>query len=131
MYTFRLPQDFLIGTAHSAFQSEGAWDRDGKSMSMMDHYARQFAGKPFPAPPMAAKKAKARLITTDLPNDGCFFYDNYEACRCLYSNLEEESKNNRAFKVIRKKVIEKIDELDVTKESFRLCDHTDKDDLFN
>lgn len=79
MYTFRLPQDFLIGTAHSAFQSEGAWDRDGKSMSMMDHYARQFAGKPFPAPPMAAKKAKARLITTDLPNDGCFFYDNYEA----------------------------------------------------
>ena len=22
MYTFRLPQDFLIGTAHSAFQSK-------------------------------------------------------------------------------------------------------------
>ncbi|MBR5859206.1 MAG: hypothetical protein IKZ05_04715, partial [Clostridia bacterium] len=58
-------------------------------------------------------------------------YNNYDACKCIYSNLEEESKNNRAFKVIRKKVIEKIDELDVTKESFRLCDHTDKDDLFN
>ena len=25
MYGFRLPEDFLIGTGNSAFQSEGAW----------------------------------------------------------------------------------------------------------
>ena len=33
MYGFRLPEDFLIGTANSAFQSEGAVDRDGKSVN--------------------------------------------------------------------------------------------------
>ena len=27
MVGFQLPKDFLIGTANSAFQSEGAWDR--------------------------------------------------------------------------------------------------------
>ena len=48
MFAFRFPKDFLIGTAHSAFQSEGAWDKDGKSPSVMDHYAKIFAGKPFP-----------------------------------------------------------------------------------
>ena len=26
MFGFTLPKDFLIGTANSAFQSEGAWD---------------------------------------------------------------------------------------------------------
>ena len=39
-YGYRLPEDFLIGTASSAFQCEGGWDKDGKSVSMMDHYAR-------------------------------------------------------------------------------------------
>ena len=48
MYGFKLPKDFLIGTANSAFQSEGAWDRDGKSESLMDYYARTFAGKYSP-----------------------------------------------------------------------------------
>ena len=57
-------------------------------------------------------------------------YKNYEACRGLYDNKCCEPKNNRAFKVIRKKTLEKLDELDVTKSSFRLVDHTDKDDLF-
>ena len=79
----------------------------------------------------SSKDDTEALIALSLKEQYDMLYDNYEACRCLYSNLEEESKNNRAFKVIRKKVIEKIDELDVTKESFRLCDHTDKDDLFN
>ena len=79
----------------------------------------------------SSKDDTEALIALSLKEQYNMLYDNYEACRCLYSNLEEESKNNRAFKVIRKKVIEKIDELDVTKESFRLCDHTDKDDLFN
>ena len=40
---FRLPEDFLIGTANSAFQSEGAWDRDGKSESNMEYYAKAVA----------------------------------------------------------------------------------------
>ena len=70
-YGYRLPEDFLIGTASSAFQIEGAWDRDGKSPSMMDHYARLYAGKPHPT--------TGKLLTEFSPDDGCFFYDNYEA----------------------------------------------------
>ena len=69
MYGFRLPEDFLIGTANSAFQSEGAWDKDGKSENWIEYYAKRNAGKP------------ARLGLTyseDLPDRGCFFYDNYE-----------------------------------------------------
>ena len=84
MYGFRLPEDFLIGTANSAFQSEGAWDRDGKSESIMDYFAKEFAGKFSPG---VAKKNKDGLIKSgrslenseDLPDRGCFFYDNYEA----------------------------------------------------
>ena len=45
MFGFKLPKDFLIGTANSAFQSEGAWDRDGKSQSIMEYYAEKFAGQ--------------------------------------------------------------------------------------
>ena len=43
MYGFKLPKDFLIGTANSAFQSEGAWDRDGKTetaVSLLDYNGR-------------------------------------------------------------------------------------------
>ena len=84
MYGFRLPQDFLIGTANSAFQSEGAWDRDGKSESIMDHFAKAYAGKYAPA---IERKIKAGRIKSgrveknseELPDRGCFFYDNYEA----------------------------------------------------
>lgn len=53
MYGFQLPKAFLIGTANSAFQSEGAWDRDGKSPSIMDHFAALYAGK---TPPARAKQ---------------------------------------------------------------------------
>ena len=77
MFTFRFPKDFLIGTAHSAFQSEGAWDRDGKSPSVMDHYAKEFAGKPFPHL-STGKSFNGEMITQDLPDNGCFFYDHYE-----------------------------------------------------
>ncbi len=66
---FRFPEDFLLGTANSAFQSEGAADRDGKSETNMEYYARQVAGKP---------RGKS-FYTEDLPDHGCFFYDNYEA----------------------------------------------------
>lgn len=74
VYGFRLPEDFLIGTANSAFQSEGAWHADGKSESLMEHYAVEFAGKPSPhAKPGALPNSR------DVGENGCFFYDNYEA----------------------------------------------------
>jgi len=68
------PEEFLIGTANSAFQSEGAAFRDGKSMSMMDYFARTHAGKSLPGIVKAGF-----TMTTDYPDNGCFFYDNYEA----------------------------------------------------
>jgi len=80
LFGFRLPEDFLIGTANSAFQSEGAWDRDGKTPSIMDHFAKLYAGK-FPE---ARKKVGSaggapQPNSEDLTDRGCFFYDNYEA----------------------------------------------------
>ena len=45
MYGFPIPEDFILGTANSAFQSEGACDRDGISENMMEYFACEFAGK--------------------------------------------------------------------------------------
>lgn len=79
MIGFHLPEDFLIGTANSAFQSEGAWDRDGKTPSIMDYFAALYAGK---TPPARAQVGSAGAApepnSEDLPDRGCFFYDNYE-----------------------------------------------------
>jgi len=77
MYGFRLPEDFLIGTANSAFQSEGAWDRDGKSESVMDYYARTYAGKPM-RKIGSGKNQVVACYSTELPDRGCFLYDNYK-----------------------------------------------------
>ncbi|MBQ7248284.1 MAG: family 1 glycosylhydrolase [Lachnospiraceae bacterium] len=71
MHVFKLPENFLIGTANSAFQSEGALDRDGRSPSVMDYYAAKYAGQ---TPPN-----RKEPITKDIPDRGCYFYDNYEA----------------------------------------------------
>jgi len=71
MFEFKLPENFLIGTGTSAFQIEGALDRDGRSPSVMDYYAIKYAGKNRPD--------SNELITKDIPDRGCFFYDNYEA----------------------------------------------------
>ena len=76
MYEFLLPEDFLIGTAHSSFQSEGAWDRDGKSMSMMDHFSVAYGGKPIPG---TVNTKNVRYVSTETPAQGCHFYDNYAA----------------------------------------------------
>lgn len=72
-FALRFPEDFLFGTAASAFQSEGAYDRDGKSLSMMDHFARAYAGQFVPG-----VRKKGYIMTTETPDDGCFFYDNYK-----------------------------------------------------
>ena len=73
MYDYKLPEDFLLGTANSAFQSEGAWDRDGKSPTIMDTFAKAYAGKTLEG------TNKGAALTEDMPDRGCFFYDNYEA----------------------------------------------------
>jgi len=87
LHGFRLPDDFLIGTANSAFQSEGAWDRDGKSESIMDHYAKLAAGQPIEFFTVGVltennlkttKRGDQLKYTEDLPDRGCLFYDNYE-----------------------------------------------------
>ena len=82
-YGYRLPEDFLIGTASSAFQCEGGWDKDGKSVSMMDHYARLYAGKPAPNPGADQESGSRRRDvlppqSEDLPDNGGWFYDYYE-----------------------------------------------------
>ncbi len=81
MFGFHLPEDFLLGTGSSSFQTEGAWKADGKSESIMDHFAIKFAGQLPPeyagAEGYAAKKSKT--YAQDLPDRGCYFYDNYEA----------------------------------------------------
>lgn len=80
MFDIKLPKDFLIGTANSAFQSEGAWDRDGKSKSICDFYAEKYAGQYTPGYiPGVTKGCRITPLTEDVPDRGCFFYDNYEA----------------------------------------------------
>jgi beta-glucosidase len=37
----RLPRDFLLGAATAAYQVEGAWDADGKGLSVWDVFVRQ------------------------------------------------------------------------------------------
>ena len=76
MYEYRFPKDFLIGTANSAFQSEGAWHTDGKSQNMMEHFSLLYAGKPIPG---TVGKKTVKHVTTDINYNGCFFFDNYEA----------------------------------------------------
>jgi len=76
---FRLPKDFLIGTGNAAFQSEGAADRDGKSESIMDFYAKEIAGKPTGSTGKEKTGFSYPLLyPEDLPDRGCFFYDKYE-----------------------------------------------------
>lgn len=74
-YSFRFPADFLFGTAQSAFQAEGACNRDGKSENMMEYYQRKFAGQYLPG---ARKELGGQIMSGEMPDDGCFFYDKYE-----------------------------------------------------
>ena len=81
MFGYRIPKDFLLGTASSAFQTEGAVDRDGKSESIMDHYAGEREVRAKQSALKTAEKTgqPPKYYTPILPDPGCFFYDNYEA----------------------------------------------------
>lgn len=72
---YEFPEGFLIGTANSAFQSEGAWETDGKSESVIDYYAKLYAGK---VPEFAWAANGQAAYSEDLSDRGCFFYDHYE-----------------------------------------------------
>ena len=94
MNAFTLPEDFLIGTANSAFQSEGALGRDGRTPSVMDYFAEKYAGQ---TPPN--RKAP---ITADLPERGCFFYDNYEA---YIEDMQKTGQNSFRFSLAWSRII--------------------------
>ena len=79
MYGFQFPEGFILGTANSAFQSEGACERDGKSENIMESYAKMYGGKYRPGvDPETAKAKGVKPYSKDLPEQGCFFYDHYE-----------------------------------------------------
>ena len=80
MYGFRIPEDFLIGTANSAFQSEGAMDRDGKSQSIMEYYGKKYEHTFGPHFTMEEGAALGKApFGPDENARGCEFYDNYES----------------------------------------------------
>jgi len=59
-------------------------------------------------------------------------YANYELCRKLYDSHESSPKDNRAFMLLRDKILTQLDKLDVSRsKKYRLCDHTEDDDLFS
>ncbi|MBQ6840365.1 MAG: family 1 glycosylhydrolase [Oscillospiraceae bacterium] len=96
MFGFKLGKDFLIGTGNSAFQSEGAWDRDGKSENIMEHYAREFAGKYAAGyvPGTVDITRRMKPYSEDLPDRGCFFYDHYEA---YIEDMKKTGQNTYRF----------------------------------
>ena len=59
------------------------------------------------------------------------FYASYTACPELYDTRKTDPKHNRAIVLIRNKILDKLDSLEVSRtEKFRLCDYTADDDLY-
>jgi len=73
MLGYKLPDDFLIGTGSSAFQIEGATDRDGRTPSIMDYYGKKYANQTLTV------GGKDNVYDDDVYDTAAFFYDNYEA----------------------------------------------------
>ncbi len=82
----------------------------------------------------------APLIAKSIIDSYNLMYKNFVACPSIYlgvstyvnvTKAEEIAKNDEAIKVIRKKVLEKIDGLDVSRsDEFSLCDKSEMDELF-
>lgn len=78
IYGHRLPKTFLLGTANSAFQSEGATDRDGKSESIMEYFGKEYAGKHYPTYDPKTLGYEIPPYSSETNDLGCEFYDHYE-----------------------------------------------------
>ena len=82
----------------------------------------------------------APLVAASIVKQYNMMYENFSKCPAVYMGESNFTKNNTAkdimsndtaIKLIRKKVLEKIDELDVSNaEEFTLVDQTEKDALF-
>lgn len=68
------PEGFLWGGATAATQCEGAWDRDGKGASILDHCTN-------------GDKDRPRRVTDEIEPDA--FYPCHEGCR-QYDHFEED-----------------------------------------
>ena len=65
------PKDFLWGTATSAYQIEGAWNSDGKGLSVWDTFSH----------------TKNKIINNDNADKACDFYNQYSKDIDLMSDL--------------------------------------------
>ena len=65
------PKDFLWGTATSAYQIEGAWNADGKGLSVWDTFSH----------------TKNKIINNDNADKACDFYNQYSKDIDLMSDL--------------------------------------------
>ena len=72
------------------------------------------------------------LVAKSIREHYNLLHANYHACKEVFGGHDEiEYKDNPAIKVIRKKVLEKIDDLDVSRNAdFALVDQTKRDALF-
>ena len=68
------PDSFLWGGATAATQCEGAWNKDGKGPTILDHCTN-------------GSKTSPRRVTLDIEPDA--FYPSHEGCR-QYDHYEED-----------------------------------------
>ena len=105
MYGFRLPKDFLIGTANSAFQSEGAWDRDGKSENIMEYASK--LSQPWGRALVSSFTTPHSLLATS-----CFRWHLLGHCQLL-SCMAERAPHDRGLQMLTDFLISDIHVLSV------------------